>query len=30
MATALAIFLLAFPLNALVGRDWIPPTTRAS
>jgi HAE1 family hydrophobic/amphiphilic exporter-1 len=25
MATALAIFLLAFPLNALVGRDWIPP-----
>jgi HAE1 family hydrophobic/amphiphilic exporter-1 len=25
MAGALATFLLAVPLNALVGRDWIPP-----
>jgi hydrophobe/amphiphile efflux-1 (HAE1) family protein len=25
IAIALATFLLAFPLNALVGRDWIPP-----
>ena len=25
MALALATFLLTFPLNALVGRDWIPP-----
>ncbi|MEO8359919.1 MAG: efflux RND transporter permease subunit, partial [Vicinamibacteria bacterium] len=25
MAIALGIFLLTFPLNALVGRDWIPP-----
>jgi HAE1 family hydrophobic/amphiphilic exporter-1 len=25
MALALGTFLLAFPLNALVGRDWIPP-----
>jgi HAE1 family hydrophobic/amphiphilic exporter-1 len=25
MAFALATFLLTFPLNALVGRDWIPP-----
>jgi multidrug efflux pump subunit AcrB len=23
--TAAAIFALSFPLNALVGRDWIPP-----
>ncbi len=25
MAIAFGIFLLTFPLNALVGRDWIPP-----
>ncbi len=25
MATALGTFLLTFPLNYLVGRDWIPP-----
>jgi HAE1 family hydrophobic/amphiphilic exporter-1 len=25
IAMALATFLLTFPLNALVGRDWIPP-----
>jgi HAE1 family hydrophobic/amphiphilic exporter-1 len=25
LAMAAATFLLAFPLNALVGRDWIPP-----
>jgi HAE1 family hydrophobic/amphiphilic exporter-1 len=25
MAIAVATFLLTFPLNALVGRDWIPP-----
>jgi HAE1 family hydrophobic/amphiphilic exporter-1 len=25
IATALATFLLTIPLNALVGRDWIPP-----
>jgi HAE1 family hydrophobic/amphiphilic exporter-1 len=25
MALAFAIFLLTFPLNAFVGRDWIPP-----
>src|SRR5262245_249596 len=25
MGSALAMFLLVFPLNALVGRDWIPP-----
>jgi HAE1 family hydrophobic/amphiphilic exporter-1 len=25
MAIAFAIFLLTFPLNAFVGRDWIPP-----
>jgi hydrophobe/amphiphile efflux-1 (HAE1) family protein len=25
MAVALGVFLLTFPLNALVGRDWIPP-----
>jgi HAE1 family hydrophobic/amphiphilic exporter-1 len=25
MAVALVVFLCTFPLNALVGRDWIPP-----
>jgi len=25
IALALAVFLMTFPLNALVGRDWIPP-----
>jgi HAE1 family hydrophobic/amphiphilic exporter-1 len=25
LAGALGVFLLTFPLNALVGRDWIPP-----
>jgi HAE1 family hydrophobic/amphiphilic exporter-1 len=25
MAIAVGVFLLTFPLNALVGRDWIPP-----
>ncbi|HEY3120544.1 MAG TPA: efflux RND transporter permease subunit [Vicinamibacteria bacterium] len=25
MAVAAGVFLLTFPLNALVGRDWIPP-----
>src|ERR1044072_3690905 len=25
IAVALAVFALTFPLNAMVGRDWIPP-----